>query len=317
MADAPEGYYDAGMPDPPSDEMDESGDGEEGEMHLSGPGSRHGRTVEGKWDQANIKTLGLRSTLAPPNERKRRAPRREGLSGFKRAGWAQQDSLPERVQRGDRGGRNRGRIRASAGRGAGRTSDFSSLPSLASTALPSMELSVQAVSSVPLQPGTAQRPRELFGGGAFAPASPAGGYPAGGDSGKRVAGKRARMSGDKVAVSASAALAAASGGFLEQPGSCGGYSYVDDEGFLPGGEGEDQLVRYPCLRVPSTHRLPPSAATNMSAPIWPICDSMNEARLSHLPFWGPSEGFFLDNSTAVGLTRMKRSSFGLRVRVNP
>jgi len=46
---------------------------------------------------------------------------------------------------------------------------------------------------------------------------------------------------------------------------------------------------------------------------------MNEARLSHLPFWGPSEGFFflIINSTAVGLTRMKRSSFGLRVRVNP
>jgi len=44
---------------------------------------------------------------------------------------------------------------------------------------------------------------------------------------------------------------------------------------------------------------------------------MNEARLSHLPFWGPSEGFFLINLTAVGLTRMKRSSFGLRVRVNP
>ena len=44
---------------------------------------------------------------------------------------------------------------------------------------------------------------------------------------------------------------------------------------------------------------------------------MNEARLSHLPFWGPSEGFFLINSTAVGLTRMKRSSFRLRVRVNP
>jgi len=34
---------------------------------------------------------------------------------------------------------------------------------------------------------------------------------------------------------------------------------------------------------------------------------MNEARLSHLPFWGPSEGFFLIDSTAVGLTRMKRS----------
>jgi len=45
--------------------------------------------------------------------------------------------------------------------------------------------------------------------------------------------------------------------------------------------------------------------------------AMNEARLSHLPFWGPSEGFFLINSTAVGLTRMKRSSFGLRVRENP
>jgi len=42
-------------------------------------------------------------------------------------------------------------------------------------------------------------------------------------------------------------------------------------------------------------------------------DTMNEARLSHLPFWGPSEGSFLINSTAVGLTRMKRSSFGLRV----
>jgi len=46
-------------------------------------------------------------------------------------------------------------------------------------------------------------------------------------------------------------------------------------------------------------------------------NEMNEARLSHLPFWGPSEGFFLINSTAVGLTRMKRSSFGLKVRVNP
>jgi len=44
---------------------------------------------------------------------------------------------------------------------------------------------------------------------------------------------------------------------------------------------------------------------------------MNEARSSHLPFWGPSEGFFLINQTSVGLTRMKRSSFGLRVRVNP
>ena len=44
---------------------------------------------------------------------------------------------------------------------------------------------------------------------------------------------------------------------------------------------------------------------------------MNEARLSHLPFWGPSAGFFLIDSTAVGLTRMKRSSFGLRARVNP
>jgi len=28
--------------------------------------------------------------------------------------------------------------------------------------------------------------------------------------------------------------------------------------------------------------------------------TMNEARLSHLPFWGPSEGFFLIDSTAVG-----------------
>ena len=27
---------------------------------------------------------------------------------------------------------------------------------------------------------------------------------------------------------------------------------------------------------------------------------MNEARSSHLPFWGPSEGFFPINSTAVG-----------------
>jgi len=44
---------------------------------------------------------------------------------------------------------------------------------------------------------------------------------------------------------------------------------------------------------------------------------MNEARLSHLPFWGPSEGFVLSDSTAVGLIRMKRSSFGLRDRVNP
>jgi len=44
---------------------------------------------------------------------------------------------------------------------------------------------------------------------------------------------------------------------------------------------------------------------------------MNEARLSHSPFWGPSECFFLINSTAVGLTRMKRSSLGFRVRVNP
>ena len=43
---------------------------------------------------------------------------------------------------------------------------------------------------------------------------------------------------------------------------------------------------------------------------------MNEARLSRLPFWGPSEGSFIINSTAVGLTRMKRSSFGLRVLVN-
>jgi len=49
----------------------------------------------------------------------------------------------------------------------------------------------------------------------------------------------------------------------------------------------------------------------------PSMESMNEARVSHLPFWGPSEGFFLINSTAVGLTRIKRSSFGLRVRVNP
>ena len=35
---------------------------------------------------------------------------------------------------------------------------------------------------------------------------------------------------------------------------------------------------------------------------------MNEARLSHLPFWGPSEGFFLIDETFVGSTRMKRSS---------
>jgi len=48
-----------------------------------------------------------------------------------------------------------------------------------------------------------------------------------------------------------------------------------------------------------------------------MLSAMNEARLSHLPFWGPSEVLFLVNSTAVGLTRMKRSSFGLRVRVNP
>jgi len=44
---------------------------------------------------------------------------------------------------------------------------------------------------------------------------------------------------------------------------------------------------------------------------------MNEARVSHLPFWGPSEGFFLINETSVGLTRMKRSGFGFWVRVNP
>jgi len=44
---------------------------------------------------------------------------------------------------------------------------------------------------------------------------------------------------------------------------------------------------------------------------------MNEARLSHLPFGVPVKACFLINSTAVGLTRMKRSSFGLRVRVNP
>ena len=34
---------------------------------------------------------------------------------------------------------------------------------------------------------------------------------------------------------------------------------------------------------------------------------MNEARLSHLPFWGPSEGFFVINSTAVGLTPGRRA----------
>jgi len=44
---------------------------------------------------------------------------------------------------------------------------------------------------------------------------------------------------------------------------------------------------------------------------------MNEASLSQLPFWGPSEGLFLINSTAVGLTRMKRSSFELGIRVIP
>jgi len=67
-----------------------------------------------------------------------------------------------------------------------------------------------------------------------------------------------------------------------------------------------------------------SVAAEMLPFIVPPCDDpctpsrvMNEARLSHLPFWGPSEGFFLINSTAVGLTRMKRSSCGLRVRVNP
>ena len=45
--------------------------------------------------------------------------------------------------------------------------------------------------------------------------------------------------------------------------------------------------------------------------------TMNEARLSHLPFWGPSEAVFFLIKTSFGLTRMKRSSFGLRVRVNP
>jgi len=33
----------------------------------------------------------------------------------------------------------------------------------------------------------------------------------------------------------------------------------------------------------------------------PPSGPMNEARLSHLPFWGRSEGFFFINSTAVGL----------------
>jgi len=57
---------------------------------------------------------------------------------------------------------------------------------------------------------------------------------------------------------------------------------------------------------------PPYITTVSLRLVW-----MNKARLSHLLFWGPSEGFFLINSTAVGLTRMKRPSFGLWVRVNP
>jgi len=39
---------------------------------------------------------------------------------------------------------------------------------------------------------------------------------------------------------------------------------------------------------------------------------MHEARLSHLPFWGPSEGFFLINSTAVGLNPNETFEFWLR-----
>jgi len=34
---------------------------------------------------------------------------------------------------------------------------------------------------------------------------------------------------------------------------------------------------------------------------------MNEARLSHFPFWGPSEAFFFLIKRPSGLTRMKRS----------
>ena len=47
------------------------------------------------------------------------------------------------------------------------------------------------------------------------------------------------------------------------------------------------------------------------------CRYNERSAFKPLAFWGPSESFFLINSTAVGLTRMKRSSFELRVRVNP
>jgi len=40
--------------------------------------------------------------------------------------------------------------------------------------------------------------------------------------------------------------------------------------------------------------------------------AMNEARLSHLPFWGPSEGFFLINSTAVELTPNETFEFWVK-----
>jgi len=62
--------------------------------------------------------LGSRSTLAPPEGEKRRTARRDGVVGFKRAGWAEKDeAVPQKKAkpaRGRGGGRGRG------GRGAGR-----------------------------------------------------------------------------------------------------------------------------------------------------------------------------------------------------
>jgi len=54
-----------------------------------------------------------------------------------------------------------------------------------------------------------------------------------------------------------------------------------------------------------------------SDPVPPTLATNERSAFKPLAFWGPSEGFVLINSTAVGLTRMKRSRFGLRVRVNP
>jgi len=71
------------------------------------------------------------------------------------------------------------------------------------------------------------------------------------------------------------------------------------------------LLQYYCINI-AQYTTPPLPALRRPYPI------RNErSAFKPLAVWGPSEGFFLINSTAVGLTRMKRSSFGLRVRVNP